>query len=116
MFNTIKVNDTDTGYTHSIFDISDYNSGQTYANLALALAAVPESKQHGGMSIRFVQTDGNKYAQYRLVSPVWSTDVSDWLSDSERNKDIKEIERRISDISKVSSSSDEEEIENNYIF
>ena len=44
MFNTIKVNNTDTNYTHSIFDISEYNSGAIYANLSAALAAIPESK------------------------------------------------------------------------
>ena len=44
MFNTIKVNNTDTDYTHSIFDISDYNSGATYVDLSTALAAIPESK------------------------------------------------------------------------
>jgi hypothetical protein len=43
-FNTIKVNSTDTGYTHSIFDISDYNSGAKYDDLSAALAAIPESK------------------------------------------------------------------------
>jgi hypothetical protein len=43
-FNTIKVNNTDTNYTHSIFDISDYNSGATYTDLSAALAAIPESK------------------------------------------------------------------------
>ena len=43
-FNTIKVNSTDTGYTHSIFDISEYNSGATYTDLSAALAAIPESK------------------------------------------------------------------------
>ena len=43
-FNAIKVNNTDTGYTHSIFDISDYNSGATYDDLSSALDAIPESK------------------------------------------------------------------------
>ena len=43
-FNSIKVNSTDTGYTHSIFDISDYNSGAVYADLSAALAAIPETK------------------------------------------------------------------------
>ena len=33
MFNTIKVNNTDTNYTHSIFDISDY-TGNQYENLS----------------------------------------------------------------------------------
>ena len=44
MFNTIKVNNTDTDYTHSIFDISEYHSGATYNNLSAALAAIPENK------------------------------------------------------------------------
>jgi hypothetical protein len=44
MFNTIKVNNTDTDYTHSIFDISEYNSGATYVDLSAALAAIPENK------------------------------------------------------------------------
>ena len=44
MFNTIKVNNTDTDYTHSIFDISEYNSGATYDDLSAALAAIPQEK------------------------------------------------------------------------
>ena len=59
MFNIIKVNNADTDYTHSIFDISDYNSGAMYNDLSAALAAIPESKQHGGMSVRYVQTSDN---------------------------------------------------------
>ena len=55
MFNTIKVNNTDTNYTHSIFDISDYNSGATYDDLSAALAAVPQNKKQGGMSVKFIQ-------------------------------------------------------------
>jgi hypothetical protein len=43
-FNSIRVNNTDTGYAHSIFDISDYNSGAKYVDLNAALAAIPESK------------------------------------------------------------------------
>ena len=39
--NTINVNNSDTSYVHSIFDISEYNSGATYADLSAALAAVP---------------------------------------------------------------------------
>jgi hypothetical protein len=65
------------------------------------------------MSIRFVTVNKagqNVYVQYRLMSPSWSTDVRDWLSD-DGNDDIEEIERRISDISKTASTSDAEEIE-----
>ena len=54
MFNTIKVNNTDTGYTHSIFDISEYNSGAIYANLSAALDVVPQNKQQGGMTVKFI--------------------------------------------------------------
>ena len=54
-FNTIKVNNTDTNYTHSIFDISEYNSGAIYVNLSAALAAVPQNKQQGGMTVKFIQ-------------------------------------------------------------
>ena len=55
-FNSIKVNNTDTNYTHSIFDISEYNSGAIYANLSAALDAVPQNKQQGGMTVKFIQT------------------------------------------------------------
>jgi len=55
-FNSIKVNNTDTNYTHSIFDISEYNSGAIYANLSAALAAVPQNKKQGGMTVKFIQT------------------------------------------------------------
>ena len=65
MFNTIKVNSTDTNYTHSIFDISEYNSGAIYANLSAALAAVPQNKQQGGMTVKFIQTISQ--AQYSVV-------------------------------------------------
>ena len=55
MFNTIKVNNTDTNYTHSIFDISEYNSGAIYANLSSALAAVPQNKKQESMTVKFIQ-------------------------------------------------------------
>ena len=61
-FNTIKVNSTDTGYTHSIFDISEYNSGAIYANLSAALAAVPQNKQQGGMTVKFIQQIPARYS------------------------------------------------------
>ena len=62
MFNTIKVNNTDTNYTHSIFDISEYNSGAIYANLSAALAAVPQNKKQGGMSVKFIQVTPARYS------------------------------------------------------
>ena len=64
-FNTIKVNNTDTDYTHSIFDISEYNSGAIYANLSSALATMPQNKKQGGMTVKFIQTISQ--AQYSVV-------------------------------------------------
>ena len=69
---------------NDIFDISEYNASgtpptlATYSTLALALAAVPQSRQKGGMTIRYVQTYDNKYVQYRLMSTSWSANISDW--------------------------------------
>ena len=77
MFNTIKVNNTDTNYTHSIFDISEY-TGKKYDTLSDALTDVPDGKQSGGMTVRFVSTSENKYVQYRLTKNIWSIDTADW--------------------------------------
>ena len=76
MFNTIKVNNTDTNYTHSIFDISEY-TGKTYDTLSDALADVPDGKQKGGMTVCY-ETDGNKYVQYRLMTDTFNTTESNW--------------------------------------
>ena len=51
--NKIFINNSDTNYTHSIFDITQH-TGISYENLSAALAAVPDEKQSGGMSIRYV--------------------------------------------------------------
>ena len=64
-FNTIKVNNTDTNYTHSIFNISEYNSGAIFKDLSAALAAVPQDKKKGGMSIKFITPDTP--ARYSVV-------------------------------------------------
>ena len=61
-----------------VFDVSEYNSGAPYKTLAAALAAVPESVQRGGMSIKFVQSSDNKYVQYRLTADAWSVDTENW--------------------------------------
>ena len=69
---------------NDIFDISEYNASGTppvlakYSTLALALAAVPQSKQKGGMTIRYVQTSDNKYVQYFLTKDEWSVSEADW--------------------------------------
>ena len=76
-FNRIKVNNLDTNYTHSIFDISDY-TGRQYLDLYSALSDVPNDKRTGGMNVKFIQSSDNKYVQYRLTAASWSTVVSDW--------------------------------------
>jgi len=53
MLNSIKVNNTDSEYTHSIFDITEY-TGKTYATLSDALGDVPDGKKKGGMTVTFV--------------------------------------------------------------
>ena len=71
-----------------VFDVSEYNSDATYETLAAALAAVPESVQRGGMSIKFILRTNtgteeepvyhDEYVQYRLMSTDWSTVITDW--------------------------------------
>ena len=39
---------------------------------------IPTAYRKGGMSIKFVHTNDNKYVQYRLVTNSFSTNVSDW--------------------------------------
>ena len=51
--NKINVNNTDSNYTHSIFDISEY-TGKSYATLSDALGDIPRGKQKGGMTVAFV--------------------------------------------------------------
>ena len=66
MVNKITVNNQDSNYTHSIFDISEY-TGQQYSTLSDALNAIPQAKRKGGMTIRYID-DNDKYIQYRLMT------------------------------------------------
>ena len=75
--NKILVNNLDSNYTHSIFDISEYTSN-SYSTLSDALDDVPIQKRKGGMTIRYVPTNDNKYVQYRLMSDTFNTTVSNW--------------------------------------
>lgn len=61
-----------------IYDVSANNGGTTYANLASAIAAVPNSLHLGGITIRFISSSSQKYEQYRLINSQWSNDVSKW--------------------------------------
>ena len=50
--NKILVNNSDSNYTHSIFDISEY-IGNSYSTLSDALDDVPLAKRKGGMTVRY---------------------------------------------------------------
>ena len=71
-----------------IYDVSVNNNGAVFESLSALLSnsnlntLIPISVRHGGMSIRFIQgseqSSDNKYVQYRLMSPTWSTFDSNW--------------------------------------
>ena len=67
-----------------VYDVSTHNDGAVFESLQSLLSSsnldtlIPVSVRHGGMSIRFVQSSDNKYVQYRLMSPTWSTAVANW--------------------------------------
>jgi len=83
------------GVINDIFDISEYNASGTpptlakYSTLSLALAAVPQAKQKGGMTIRYVQSSDNKYVQYRYTgiattgNPNPFLDVTNWQEEND---------------------------------
>ena len=78
--NRINVNNTDSNYTHSIFDISEY-TGKSYVSLSDALEDVPQEKQKGGMTVSFIansDNSDNKYVQYKLKSEIWDTNIEAW--------------------------------------
>ena len=67
-----------------VFDVSAYNGGATYASLEALLSdanlstIIPSAVRKGGMSIKFVQTDDNKYVQARCMAQNFTTDVTQW--------------------------------------
>lgn len=71
-----------------IYDVSSHNNGIVFESLSALLSSpnlstlIPTSVRHGGMMIRFIQdseqSSNNKYVQYRLMSPTWSTIVANW--------------------------------------
>lgn len=61
-----------------IFDVTEYNNGKTYANLAAAFGEIPDTAKRGGMTVCFVNSSTNKYEQWRNTKNVFSTEVSDW--------------------------------------
>ena len=93
MVNKITVNNQDSNYTHSIFDISEY-TGNSYSTLSDALDDVPIQKRKGGMTIRYVQTNGGKYVQCRLTANTFTTDITKWQNMSDF---VEEAEHPIAD-------------------
>jgi len=75
--NKININNNDSNYAHSIFDISEY-TGKTYDTMSDALADVPDGKKKGGMTVSFVSTSDNKYIQARCMAQNFTTDVTQW--------------------------------------
>ena len=78
-----------------IYDVSAHNNNAVFESLQSILSnsdlksLIPTSIRCGGMSIRFRQTSDNKYVQYRLLTPFWSTDLSDWQDYGFPDKTIK---------------------------
>ena len=70
-----------------IYDVSANNDGAVFESLQALLSSsslntlIPTSVRCGGMSIRFIQSSDNRYVQYRLAAPNWSTDIHDWTSE-----------------------------------
>lgn len=61
----------------------------TYASLSAALDAVPASYQRGGISIKFIDSNSNKYVQYRLTTATWSSVADNWQRyDSIKAEDV----------------------------
>ena len=110
-FNRIKVNNSDTNYTHSIFDISDY-TGRQYLDLYSAITDVPADKQTGGMSVKFVRSTDNKYVQYLYISTSTAaadfTNIGNWEKVN-LEKEINQVEKKIANISSYGLVDDEEE-------
>ena len=67
-----------------IYDVTANNNGATFASLSALLSdkklstLIPSTARCGGMSIRFVQSSDNKYVQYRLMSDIFNTTVTNW--------------------------------------
>lgn len=69
-----------------VYDISANHAGATYADLSAALgvdgANIPQSLRKGGMSVKFVLTSDNNYAQFRCKTQSFSTNPEDWYFES----------------------------------
>ena len=92
----IKINDTTTVTPGVVYDISKA-TGQSYETLSDALSGnnVPLEVREGGMSVRFVQTSDNKYAQAICMAQNFTTDLTQWQSVNEtptsRSSDLSNV-------------------------
>ena len=85
----ININQSEPTYyiASDIYDVTAHNNGATFSSLSALLSdenlstLIPTSVRCGGMNIRFVQSSDNRYVQYRLAAPNWSTDIHDWTSE-----------------------------------
>lgn len=65
------------GGSGGAFDVTDY-TGNSYASVSEAAAAVPVAERAGGMSIKYVDSSDNKYVQFRCMADSFTTDVTKW--------------------------------------
>jgi hypothetical protein len=88
-------------------DISELNATEnphtlaTYADLSAALAAIPSNDyKKGGMSIKFVHTDDNKYVQYQYTGTATTGSPNPFL-DTANWQGIDVLDDRISNIEDI---------------
>ena len=82
----ININQSERTYdiASEIYDVSAHNDGATFESLSALLSdenlstLIPTEVRFGGMTIRFIQTDDNKYVQYRLMTTSFSTNENNW--------------------------------------
>ena len=70
--------------SQAIYDVTANNDGATFASLSALLSSenlsnlIPVAVRCGSMSIRFIQSSDNKYAQYRLMSDTFNITEANW--------------------------------------
>ena len=81
--NKININQSEQSYyiASDIYDVSAHNDGATFASLTELLSdenlstLIPTAIRCGGMTIRFVQSSDNKYAQWRYMGTDVATNI-----------------------------------------
>src|SRR5574344_1612871 len=89
--NKININQSEPTYyiASDIYDVSYHNNDAVFESLQSLLSSdnlstlIPVAVRCGGMTIRFIQSSDNKYAQYRLLSDEFTTDTTQWAIDDE---------------------------------